>query len=174
MQNVTLFLSLQIICCPDTFDLPPLSVSFEKMPQDKTAIYTMGDYSRERARERNYILFVWQLAEGLVTGYDLIFYQKGGNRECKVDGVDESLSKMERRKKEASLGVKGAKLFNLLPMRLRNFSGDLESFTTKIDSFLSKIPDSPRCPLRECVDEKNSLLYLLSLYREKDINVDHL
>ena len=43
-----------------------------------------------------------------------------------------------------SLGVKGAKIFNLLPNELRNSDhGDILMFKNHLDIFLQNIPDEP-------------------------------
>ena len=47
-----------------------------------------------------------------------------------------------RRPKEASLQVKGARLFNLIPKDLRDIKeGSVETFKAGLDKWLSGIPD---------------------------------
>ena len=49
-----------------------------------------------------------------------------------------------RHAKEASLGVKGAQIFNLLPDALRNcHTNHTDTFKGNIDFFLSQVPDQP-------------------------------
>ena len=49
-----------------------------------------------------------------------------------------------KKARERSLGVHGARLFNLLPPNLRNEnSGDFLLFKNHLDTFLSGIPDEP-------------------------------
>ena len=49
-----------------------------------------------------------------------------------------------KKARERSLGVHGARLFNLLPQNLRNEnSGDFLLFKNHLDIFLSGIPDEP-------------------------------
>ena len=49
-----------------------------------------------------------------------------------------------KKARERSLGVHGARLFNLLPPNLRNEnSGDFLLFKNHLDIFLSGIPDQP-------------------------------
>ena len=49
-----------------------------------------------------------------------------------------------RKARESSLGVKGAKIFNLLPAELRNTGNNtVDIFKKKLDIFLANIPDQP-------------------------------
>ena len=45
--------------------------------------------------------------------------------------------------KEASLKIEGARLFNSLPLSLRDFKGTKEVFKKNLDIFLETIPDEP-------------------------------
>ena len=64
-----------------------------------------------------------------------------------------------KKARESSLQVKGAKLFNLLPRELRDTStGTPESFKSKLDEWLSTIPDQPTVPGRQRAAATNSLL----------------
>ena len=47
--------------------------------------------------------------------------------------------------KDQSLGVHGGRLFNLLPVDLRNFEGSRDEFKTSLDDFLHDILDKPQC-----------------------------
>ena len=51
--------------------------------------------------------------------------------------------------------VRGPEMFNTLPEDLRNFNGSMESFKSKLDSFLELVEDSPRIENSGLVD--NSL-----------------
>ena len=63
-----------------------------------------------------------------------------------------------RRAREASLQVKGAKLFNLIPKDLRNMTGTVLQFKAGLDSWLSNIPDQPTVNVRQRAAITNSLL----------------
>ena len=64
-----------------------------------------------------------------------------------------------RRAKEASLQVKGAKLFNRLPRVLRDtLSGTPDMFKASLDSWLARIPDQPTISSRQRAAPTNSLL----------------
>ena len=61
-----------------------------------------------------------------------------------------------KRAREASLQVKGAKLFNCIPRGLRDtFSGTAEQFKAGLDKWLA---DQPTIPGRQRADVTNSLL----------------
>ena len=64
-----------------------------------------------------------------------------------------------KRAREASLQVKGAKLFNCIPRGLRDtFSGTAEQFKAGLDKWLADIPDQPTIPGRQRAAATNSLL----------------
>ena len=79
-------------------------------------------YSQERRRERYMVIFIWKLSQGLVNGYQVQFSSTLGRRgrTAQPHTVVQSSPAMVRRAREASLGVKGARIFNLLPPDLKN------------------------------------------------------
>ena len=70
-----------------------------------------------------------------------------------------------RRARECSLGVRGARLFNLLPASLRNETGNFIKFKKHLDIFLSGVPDQPTVPGLARAAASNSLLDQLPLLR---------
>ena len=61
--------------------------------------------------------------------------------------------------REASLKVKGARLFNLVSKEVRNLSGvSMDTFKSVLDVWLSGIPDQPTIPGRQRSALINSLL----------------
>ena len=68
------------------------------------------------------VIFIWKLSQGLVNGYQVQFSSTLGRRgrTAQPHTVVQSSPAMVRRAREASLGVKGARIFNLLPPDLRN------------------------------------------------------
>jgi hypothetical protein len=120
-------------------------------------------FSRERTRERYYIIFVWEIAQQIVPGYDLRFSHGRTGRYCYVGSINSSRTEEDQKREENTLKVKGAKLFNLLPSNLRNYGGDVTTFTTYLDRFLLDIPDNTKCPLRACKGSENSLLELIHI-----------
>ena len=69
-----------------------------------------------------------------------------------------------RRAKEASLGLKGARISNLLPVWIRTLNGvNVEKFKYELDRFLCGVPDQPTVPGRPRAATTNSLLDQLQL-----------
>ena len=74
-----------------------------------------------------------------------------------------------RKARQASLGVKGANIFNLLPKDIRNLNvksstaDKVQDFKSKLDNFLSNIPDQPTLPGFGRAAETNSLLHQIPL-----------
>ena len=63
-----------------------------------------------------------------------------------------------RKAHESSVGVKGAKLFNLLPVKVRNIDlSNVATFKCALDSFLFSIPDQPTIAGYGRAAETNSL-----------------
>ena len=62
-------------------------------------------------------------------------------------------------KVDSSFPIKGARLFNALPLALRNYEGSFESFKAKLDTLLRSVPDKPLLPNypRQSV-ENNSII----------------
>lgn len=59
---------------------------------------------------------------------------------------------------DGSFSGRGAKLFNSLPKKLRNFEGSVDSFKNALDSFLSKVRDQPYTPGYHQSAPSNSLI----------------
>ena len=76
--------------------------------------------------------------------------------------VNRNASAAVQRAMEASLAVKGANLFNLLPQYIRNLSAsnpaEVEIFKAKLDTFLRGVPDQSTIPGRPRAAETNSLI----------------
>ena len=64
-----------------------------------------------------------------------------------------------KRARLASLSVRGSKLFNCIPIGLRNMSvGTVDQFKAWLDAWLATIPDEPTVPGRQRAAVTNSLL----------------
>ena len=122
-------------------------------------------YSQERRRERYQIIFLWKVAQGLTKGYQLEFYSSDRRgRLAVVSPYHSKAPALVRKAREASLSVKGAKLFNSIPQQLRDMNGKAEQFKSGLDKWLSTIPDEPSIPDRQRVALTNSLLDQTVLY----------
>ena len=120
----------------------------------------LGMYSQERRRERYQIIFIWKLSRGMVGGYNLPF-QSSERRGTTVlvPPMATGSPAAVRRAKEASLQVKGARLFNLIPQDLRDIKeGSVETFKAGLDKWLSGIPDQPTTAGRQRAALSNSII----------------
>ena len=117
-------------------------------------------YSQERRRERYQLIFIWKLSQGLVGGYSLPFqYSERRGATVLVPPMAIGCPASVRKAKEASLQVKGARLYNLLPKELRDMKGvSVNTFKTGLDSWLSAFPDQPTIPSRQRAALTNSLI----------------
>ena len=123
-------------------------------------------YSQERRRERYQIIFLWKVAQGLVQGYHVEFYSSDRRGRLAVVRPYKTRAPVQvRRAREASLSVKGARLFNSIPRELRDMShGKVESFKHGLDMWLSQIPDQPTIPNCQRAAVTNSLLDQIMLH----------
>ena len=122
-------------------------------------------YSQERRRERYQVIFIWKIAQGLVQGYNLEFSDSERRGRMVVPHpVHRQACSAVRQAREATLGVKGAKIFNLLPVWLRTINGvSVDIFKSELDKFLCGVPDQPTCAGRQRAATTNSLLDQLQL-----------
>ena len=125
-------------------------------------------YSQERRRERYMIIFIWKVAMKLVGGYNLEILEHGRRgRLCHVKDIPASAPASVKRAAEASLAVKGAKIFNMLPIHLRNISSDkVDTFKYELDRYLATIPDEPTSEQEGRAAETNSLLHQVPMSRQ--------
>ena len=123
-------------------------------------------YSQERRRERYAIIFIWKIAMGLVDGYQLsITSHNRRGRLCEVKTIPHSAPTPVQRAVEASLAVKGAKLFNLVPKEIRNIdSKKINVFKRELDKFLTDIPDEPTVEGQGRDAQTNSLLHQIPIH----------
>ena len=124
-------------------------------------------YSQERRRERYMVIFLWKIAQGLVHGYHVEFTSSRGRRGrlALPKNIIQSSSSLVKKARESSLGVKGARIFNLLPPSIRNIDSDNAAhFKKELDTFLSDVPDQPTVAGHGRAAESNSLLHQLPLF----------
>ena len=117
-------------------------------------------YSQERRRERYQVIFLWKVLQGLVQGYTVTTqHSPRRGRVVEIPAYCRNAPAPVRRAREASLSVKGARLFNILPRDLRDAStGTVDQFKGRLDDWLSNVPDQPTIPGRQRAAETNSLL----------------
>ena len=121
-------------------------------------------YSQERRRERYMICFLWKLSQGLVGGYSIQWnWSDRRGRYAVPAPLALSAPSAVRRARERSLGVRGARIFNMLPASLRSETGSFDHFKNHLDVFLSGVPDQPTVPGLARAAASNSLLDQLLL-----------
>ena len=63
------------------------------------------------------------------------------------------------------MGVKGARIFNLLPAEIRNIDADnVDNFKKSLDDFLCQVPDQPTIAGLGRAAETNSLLHQIPMF----------
>ena len=130
-------------------------------------------YSLERRRERYILLYIWHIIEGKVpntdspdhAGIKAAWHLRRG-RSCAVPRVSLHAPKHFQSLRYSSFGVVGPRLFNVLPVNIRNISGyTVETFKLHLDRFLATVPDGPQVrgytAMRRA--ESNSLLHMAQL-----------
>ena len=128
-------------------------------------------YSLERRRERYLILYVYKILNKLVPNLrDSRFsikwyYSVRGDRICTMPSISRSSSAKIKSMVENSFAVNGVRLFNCLPPTLRNYHGTLLAFKSRLDEFLSKIPDKPCIPGYHQSAASNSIVAQLAQLR---------
>ena len=82
-------------------------------------------FSQERRRERYMIIFLWKISQNLVKGYSVPFTtSERRGRTIVPHQVVAKAPAAVRRARESSLSVKGARIFNLLPVTIRNIDSE--------------------------------------------------
>ena len=124
-------------------------------------------FSQERRRERYQLILLWKISQGMVSGYDVTFTSGHGRRGRTAipKTVLRTAPLCVRKAREQSLGVKGVKIFNLLPDKLRSMNSEhIDYFKNHLDVFLSSIPDEPTMTGLGRAADSNSLLHQLPLF----------
>ena len=132
-----------------------------------TKLYRLRLYSQERRRERYQIILAWKISQGLVSGYKLDFTSCSDRTGRKAIPAPVQLTARAavRNARAATFGVKGAKLFNLMPINLRNSNhGDVLMFKNHLDIYLKDIPDQPTTQGLFRSARSNSLLDQIPIY----------
>ena len=102
-------------------------------------------YSLERRRERYCIIYIWKILEGLVPNPNIRSYDAGRRgRLCAIPPMNNKAPKWTQNLREASFGVRAARLFNCIPCHIRDLTGcNVDKFKKDLDDWLKNIPDEP-------------------------------
>ena len=113
---------------------------------------TLSVYSLERRRERYLIMYIWKIMEGQVpnftcaerVGVQTKHHIRRG-RLCVVPTINPQASQAVKSLRYASFAVHAPRLFNILPLHIRNTTGcSIETFKRKLDAYLATVPDEPQ------------------------------
>ena len=127
-------------------------------------------YSLERRRERYSIIYLWKIMEGHVpnfshsdhAGIQAVWHPHRGH-SCIVPTVNLRCPKYFQTIRYASFGIRGPRLFNILPAKIRNITGvSVNSFKHSLDKYLHTVPDEPQIKGYTAMrrTESNSLIYM--------------
>ena len=103
--------------------------------------------SIQRRHERYRIIYICKILQGKVPNPGIKYdHNVVRGRVIIIPGIMSQSSTLAKRMREQSLTVQGGKLFNSLPVSLRNCTVSLEIFKQNLDIFLQQIPDRPITP----------------------------
>ena len=124
-------------------------------------------YSLERRRERFMIIYAWQQIEGQVENILQLEYvgeQSRNGRKIKITNIPTTIPEANRTLIYNSPKQKMARLFNCLPVKIRNMSNvTKDTFKRSLDSILKLIPDKPLLDdqkyISRSITQSNSLIH---------------
>ena len=118
--------------------------------------------SLQRRRERYICIYMWKIIEGLVPKFGIRFHHnRRRGRLCSVPQVCTTAPHTLQTIRFNSMGVHGPRLFNSLPVNIRNMAEcPVDTFKAALDKHLDTVPDEPRVPrlVKYCQKSSNSLL----------------
>ena len=140
------------------------------------ALKELGLYSLQRRRERYQIIYLWSILEGKVpnivtNGHNLISVQSAASSRLGRTIQTKPLKDTRYGNlRFHSLPFHGARLFNQLPLDVRNLTGcSKDDFKASIDALLSKIADEPQILAAANISSQvvsNSLLHHLAGFNQ--------
>ena len=103
-------------------------------------------YSLQRRRERYRIIYTWKIIEGLVPNFGLnASINERLGRFVEIEKLNKNASCRIKTLKEKSFKINGPRLFNCLPMEIRNLTKcSVDDFKEKLDKFLGNVQDEPK------------------------------
>ena len=103
--------------------------------------------SVQRRQERYRIIYIFKILQNLVPNPGIKFDTNCTRGQMIIlPPIKTSHSTKAVNMREQSLWCHGGKLFNALPINIRNCTDSLDIFKKNLDSFLCKIPDHPATP----------------------------
>merc|ERR1712208_12441 len=103
--------------------------------------------SVQRRQERYRILYIFKIIQNLVPNPGILIDKSSTRgRVIMLPKIKSTYTAKVRNMREQSLWCHGGKLFNSLPINIRNCTDSLETFKKELDLFISNIPDHPATP----------------------------
>ena len=101
--------------------------------------------SQQRRLERYRIIYVWKVLEGLAPNCGISADSKNRlGRICSIPKLVNTSSSKIKTLRENCFQVHGPRLFNCLPIQLRNLTRcTVDEFKAQLDKVLSMVPDEP-------------------------------
>ena len=112
-----------------------------------TRLKTLNIYSLQRRRERQRIIHVWKIKNNLIRN-DVDFQFKLNERTSRILAVIKPLPKIRGKivsLYEESFSIRSAMLWNKIPSEITSVTS-LIGFKSKLDNWLSSLPDKPPVP----------------------------
>lgn len=108
-------------------------------------------YSLQRRRERYIIIYIWKIISGRVPDLEansriITRYHPRRGLLCCIRKLPRTAAVSVRTRMDNSFSVQGARLFNCLPVHVRETVDKLSTFKSRLDEFLKMVPDEPRLP----------------------------
>ena len=102
--------------------------------------------SQQRRMERYRIIYIWKILEGHAPncGVEIAQENKRLGRKIKVPALLKNGRQAIQTLREDNFRINAARLFNMLPSKIRNIKHTQEDFKLELNIFLSIIPDQPR------------------------------
>ena len=108
------------------------------------------------------LIYLWKISQGLVQGYSIQFTSTLGRRGSTAIpcGIVKNSSAQVKKARASSIGVRGARIFNMVPLELRNMNGEnVETFKKNLDTVLLNVLDLPTVSGLGRAAETSSLLH---------------
>ena len=123
-------------------------------------------YSLERRRERYQVIYIFKILTGAVPNFSNARFRirqttsARRGRLCVVPPLNTGATARLKTITDHYFAVRGPRLFNVLPIKLRDFEGSVDTFKASLDSFLSKLKvrDQPEIPSYHQSSNSNSLV----------------
>ena len=135
-------------------------------------------YSQQRRRERYLIVYLWKILENQAPNPAPHLIKSHPNprlgRRCDIPPMATRQGHFHRIR-EASIFVHGQRLFNVIPMHIRNISEcRVDTFKASLDKWLAGVPDEPQIQgYTQCRRApSNSLVDMHQLHSRRDTMVE--